>query len=135
MIDLTLLRLSHAPEGTPGVLMRGKIPFAVTLELPWKENRRKESCIPAGLYKCLRVQSPRFGDTFEVTGVAGRSHILFHKGNTIDDTEGCILVAEEFGRNGGALAVVNSGGGYAEFMRLLASFPEFRLRIIAPPVL
>jgi len=41
---------------------------------------------PGMIYKVIRVESPRFGDTFEII-IAGHSHILFHTGNTEEDTK------------------------------------------------
>ena len=96
-IHLSLLRVGESERGTFGVLRQGTIPFAVTLEPPWKDNTVGLSAIPPGTYRCVRMQSPHFGETFEITNVPGRSHVLFHKGNKLEDTEGCILVAEEFG--------------------------------------
>jgi hypothetical protein len=131
---LELLRVAYREEGTFGVLLdRGRArdlstagePFAVTLELPWRDNRPRESCIPTGEYVCRRVKSPRFGDTFEVAGVPGRSHILFHAGNWITDSLGCILTAEQFERLEGRMAVAHSGKGFAEFLARLAGESAF----------
>ena len=52
-----------------------------TLELPWAENAVNISCIPGGVYDCVRVQSPRYGWSYEVVGVDGRTNILFHAAN------------------------------------------------------
>ncbi len=63
-----------------------------TLELPWKNNARKESCIPPGSYSVVKRHSPRYKDHFHLTDVPGRSMILIHVGNYYTQTEGCILV-------------------------------------------
>lgn len=130
MITLTLKRVASDNYGTFGVLIDGDTPFAVTCEDLWRDNAPSISCIPVGMYHCKRVKSPKFGDTFEVTGVPGRSHILFHKGNTEDDTHGCILVAEEFGKLHGKTAVLASGAGYGEFMARLKGVDSFPLHIM-----
>jgi len=127
---LTLLRISSSDEGTFGVLRELAIPFAVTLEPPWTNNERRVSCIPPGRYTCQRVQSPKFGETFEVTGVPGRSHILFHAGNSHADTEGCILVAEEFGGTTALPVISSSRRGYGEFMQKLSGHDTFTLDIL-----
>ena len=66
------------------------------LELPWKQNRRKESCIPEAIYDVIPWNSPRFGKCFKVTTpkkteVDQRSDVLIHRGNFHKDTLGCLL--------------------------------------------
>lgn len=129
MKTLKLIRIANDNHGTYGVLLDGSTPFAVTLERVWRDNAPNISCIPDGIYTCKRVNSPRFGETFEVTDVPGRSHILFHKGNTEDDTQGCILVGEQFESLRGKTAVLQSGHGYVEFMSRLSGMDEFTLGI------
>ena len=63
-----------------------------TLERPWIFNERKVSCIPTGTYLVKRHNSPKFGQCLKVQDVKGRSDILFHSGNVVNDTLGCILV-------------------------------------------
>lgn len=129
-IDLHLARVKSNTNGTFGVLSWHGQPFAVSLEDPWKYNKSYVSCIPSGTYTCKRVDSPSFGDTFEVTDVrGGRTHILFHKGNTQKDTQGCILVAESFGELEGVPGVLSSGDGYKEFMNLTEGMDTFSLSI------
>ena len=132
MRRLTLLRVASDIHGTFGVLMdddQMKIPFAVTLERPWLDNQPSVSCIPAGQYACQRVQSPKFGDTFEVQNVPNRTAILFHKGNITDDTHGCILVGEQFEPVNGVPGVLASAHGFDEFLRRLAGEPSFWLLV------
>ena len=129
MIDLLLYRVASNGKGTFGVLLWRHQPFALSLEDQWKNNKRRMSCIPAGTYSCKRVNSPKFGDTFEVTGVQGRTHILFHKGNTHKDTEGCILIGEEFGSLNGEPAVLASRKGFVEFQKLTSNLDSFILGI------
>ena len=127
--NFKLIRISHTTNATFGVLLEEDIPFCVTLERPWLENKRSISCIPEGFYKCERVQSPRFGDTFEIEGVAGRSHILFHKGNLLDDTHGCVLVGEQFEPLKGENAILASGKAFAEFKKRTEGIHGFFLQI------
>lgn len=127
---MTLKRIAKNPDGVFGVLLHKGVPFALTCERPWLDNKSNVSCIPERTYECRRVNSPKFGDTFEVTGVPGRSHILFHKGNTMDDSQGCILVGEQFETLNGKTAVLQSGKGYGEFMERLKGVDRFTLWII-----
>lgn len=67
-----------------------------TLELSWRNNERRRSCIPTGKYKITPNQSPTFGPTFRLHDVPNRSDILIHTGNFHTNTLGCILVGNEF---------------------------------------
>lgn len=126
---MKLVRVARNQVATYGVLIQGDIPFAVTLEDPWKDNARNVSCIPAGDYYCKRVKSPKFGNTFEVSGVPGRTAILFHKGNLEDDTQGCILVGESFNPVLGRPGITASKEGFAEFLKLTSMTNHFMLSI------
>ena len=129
MMLLTLLRIAQSEKGTFGVLRDGAIPFAVTCEEPWRDNSPNISCIPLGRYVCKRIVSPHFGGTFEITNVPGRTHVLFHKGNTTDDTQGCILVAEEFAGTNATPMIASSKRGYDELMAKLVGYDAFDLEI------
>jgi len=65
--------------------------------------------------------------------VPGRSHILFHSGNTMEDTEGCILVGEEFSGTWDAPYLASSRRGFLELLSYLEGIPEFDLNILDPP--
>ncbi|MGH7260144.1 MAG: DUF5675 family protein [Nitrospiraceae bacterium] len=126
MSDLTLLRIASDAIETQGVLVAGGRAFAVTLELPWKDNAPEESCIPAGTYTCVRTISPHFGETFEIADVPKRSHILFHKGNAPADTKGCVVVAEKYTGQ----QVGESAEGFAELMGKFNGRDSFILSIL-----
>lgn len=127
---MKLVRVARNSEATYGVLIQGSIPFAVTLERPWRDNKVGESCIPAGSYQCKRVNSPTFGPTFEVSNVPGRTEILFHKGNLSDDTHGCILIGESFNPVVGRPGITASKEGFAEFLSITSLALEFPLEIV-----
>ncbi len=129
-MNITLKRIASRDDGTYGVLLADGAPFAVTLERPWRDNRRGESCIPPGAYTCIRVQSPKFGPTWMVKDVPGRSEILFHAGNVFTDSHGCILVAERYivWQDGGC-AIADSRVGIAELMSLTNGIVSFNLKI------
>jgi hypothetical protein len=136
--NLTILRVAAPSFATFGVFVRDDtgIPFAVTLERDWDHGSNRPSkgdkpgaCIPAGTYTCVRVDSPRFRDTFEVKGVPGRSFILLHKGNLADDSRGCILVGEQFDPVKGAQGITASADGFAEFLTIQTGVQAFTLTI------
>lgn len=124
-----LIRLEKSGDGTFGVLRLNGQVFCVTLEPPDKDNVRNQSCIPAGHYQCRRVDSPRFGATYEVLSVPGRTHILLHPGNVADDTKGCVLLGRHFGFLCGGRAVLNSGRTFGEFMERCGGTEVFPLVI------
>lgn len=128
-MKLLLSRVSLAPHATYGVLIHQRVPFGLTLERPWLGNKPLVSCIPSGTYECVRVNSPKFGNTFQVTNVPGRAAILFHKGNLADDSHGCILVGEQFGAVNGLPGIVASKEGFAEFLSLTRDVNQFTLEI------
>jgi len=129
--NFKLVRISHTLNATFGVLLDENIPFCVTLERPWLGNKRNISCIPLGLYLCKKVASSKFGETFRISNVPGRSHILFHKGNISEDTHGCVILGEEFGSLGDEIAVLSSGRAFQEFMGRVEN--DFQLEIKGIP--
>lgn len=135
MKTMIIRRVATGEQGTFGVILHNDIPFALSLERQWLDNRPSVgdvpgSCIPSGEYACKRVNSPRFKNTFEVTDVENRTHILFHKGNLDDDSHGCILVGEKFGMLSANAGILESRQGFNEFMLLLEDEDEFSLNII-----
>ena len=66
------------------------------LELPWRDNERRVSRIPAGNYQAIKHISPKFGPCLWLQDVSMRSEILIHKGNYNRDTLGCILPGLSF---------------------------------------
>ena len=102
-----------------------KVLICHTFELPWKSNNINISCIPQGLYKIKMTNSPKYGPCYKVHNVEGRTDILIHKGNTVDDTEGCIMPVSSFGllyhdKKGEQFAGLSSKRAYDKLMTLLA---------------
>jgi len=67
-----------------------------TLELPWLNNQRTISCIPTGTYQVIKRNSNKYEDHFYIVGVPDRDWILIHSGNYHQDTQGCILVGQQY---------------------------------------
>lgn len=113
-----LKRISITDKGTFGVLLEGNVPFALTLEPPWENNKPFVSCIPPNAYTGTLIKSPKFGSTYQLNNVPDRTHILFHKGNYGKDTNGCILVGEQYGMDGDDNPIITSSrAGFNEFIR------------------
>lgn len=95
MILYRLDRIIQNEKGVAGTLYRNDEIIAATLEPPL--TREKHPAIPPGTYPLHWTLSPRLHTwTPRLMDVPGRSGILIHAGNTIDDTEGCILVGEKW---------------------------------------
>jgi hypothetical protein len=126
-----LIRLEeHERHGTLGILRVNKRVYCATLEPPDKLNASNISSIPAQQYTCRPWSTPRYPETWEVCNVPGRSAILFHAGNTEEDTAGCILL----GRNHAVLSVdnrgvVNSGNTFQRFLVDMREHSQFHLTI------
>ncbi len=129
---LTLLRAPSTEQGTLGILFRPDgSRMNYTLELPWKENLRRKSCIPTGLYPVKLVLSPRRGQVYLVLDVPSRDSILIHSGNVAGDVEegwesdvlGCILLGEYRGTRRGQLAIFNSKVAIRHFMEEMTGKP------------
>ena len=132
-MKIVINRTHFRNDGTFGVLAIDGLPICLTLERQWLDNRKGESCIPAGCYIAARVQSPKFGNTFEVLDVTGRSKILFHGGNIDDDSHGCILLGEQFNIwSDGTCSIASSKVAVAEFLQRTTKVNEFELEIFNP---
>lgn len=94
-----VLRTIDNGSQTNGVLYvvdEGKILFeCYTLELPWKDNQRRISCIPEGEYKAIKHHSPKFGNSVWIQDVPNRSEILIHPANYVRQLLGCIAVGSD----------------------------------------
>jgi hypothetical protein len=62
--------------------------------------------------------------TYELQ-ISGHDRVLFHKGNIEDHSEACVIIGESFGQLSGKTAVLDSKGGFEEFMRLAEGIKEF----------
>jgi hypothetical protein len=136
-LNVSLIRFGGKGE-TIGALIIDGDPVCLTLELPWKNNAQNVSRIPAGIYECKRVYDRTTGggsyipETFEITGVPGRSGILFHVGNSIKDTQGCVLTGMALGGADRAGWILNSKDAFGEFLRATSLENAFKLTIIDP---
>jgi Family of unknown function (DUF5675) len=86
-----ILSRTYFPDGTNGKLeSEGKL-ICLTIELPWKENEKRVSCIPEGKYFISKRYSKKFQFHLEVLDVKNRSLILFHPANNAQkELNGCI---------------------------------------------
>jgi hypothetical protein len=129
MPQVTLYRLGESGGEMYGALRIGDRARFVTLEEAWRDNRTKVSCVPVGKYLCMEYESPKFGHTYILNNVIGRSSILFHWGNTSFDTEGCILIGSSFNGLQGGHGITSSKIAFEKFMILMRGISHFDLEI------
>jgi len=101
-----------------------------TLELPWRENKRRVSRIPSGVYNVVKRQSEKYDWHLHILDVPKRDWILIHHGNFYTDILGCILPgADHVDIDGDGLKDVTSSRATME--KIMALVPdEFTLQII-----
>lgn len=131
---VVLRRLETGDEGTFGELLLPSGRVLHTIELPWRQNRSRLSCIPSGTYNAKRLRSPSFGKLLyrlDDAQTAPRSAILIHAGNWAGDTEkglradflGCIGLGMKRGELSGQRAILNSGKAMEIFHRETGGHP------------
>lgn len=116
----------YVVEERPGFLK--KISECESLELPWEDNKRNISCIPAGTYQIKKRRSIRHGLHLHIKGVPGRTWILIHPGNTVKETRGCIFPGKELGYFGDDTGVVNSRVALNEILELIPNNTTIEIR-------
>lgn len=99
---LEIIRLSDDGTQTLGVLYvieGNKILFECkTLELPYKDNNNKVSCIPEGEYRVTKRRS-KYSFKYEhllINDVPNRDYILIHGANYYTELLGCVAVGNKF---------------------------------------
>jgi len=106
------------------VITNDKVVFAChSLELPFKDNQKRISSIPCGIYPAVKFNSPHNGNCILLNNVLNRSYIEIHKGNFNSDILGCIIVGKYLSdiNADGYLDVIRS----TETMKKILSFlPE-----------
>jgi len=127
---VTLQRSFASDKVTMGALQILGVdhPPIFTLENPWKGNQRNVSCIPAGVYECVKHYGKKYHDVWRLENVENRSYILIHAGNTAKHTEGCILVGLAAGELNGDPAVLKSRPAVALLQEIFGDEP-FTLEI------
>lgn len=129
-MTMEIIRYDANPKyGTFGVCTINKEHFCSTLEPYSRFNKKGISCIPAGQYICRRYHSWRYPNTFEIINVETRDKILFHAGNILKHTKGCVIMGQHIGKLKEDRAVMNSGKTFRKFLELMEGVEEFKLTI------
>lgn len=128
-MKLYLLRDYSNPAVTIGRMFNPNDNFHIhTLELPWKDNQKRISCIPEDIYIAERGYQNRGGyETFELRNVPNRTHIKFDRANYPRDILGCIALG--MSRDINHPAVWSSKVAQTKFMDYLKGIDRFKLDI------
>ncbi len=118
---LTVLRYFDDGATTLGLLFLNDKFFCYTLEDTYREVKiKKETRIPQGTYvlgfnrhltgltKTYRKSRPWFEYHLHVKDVPNYQGVYIHVGNTIKDTEGCLLVADSINSSSAKRSIYNS---------------------------
>ena len=88
---ILFLTRTYFLEGTNGKLECNGKSICNTIELPWRKNEKRVSCIPEGKYFIRKRYSRKFNWHIEIIGIENRSSILFHPANNaLQELNGCI---------------------------------------------
>lgn len=101
-IEFLLNRTWQKKDYTIGQFTLNGVFLCHILELPVNGTHHGKTAIPAGRYEIdMSIVSPKYKDRLwaerydgivpTLVGVPGRSRILMHPGNSVDDTDGCLL--------------------------------------------
>jgi len=135
MNTVVITRNQSTDKETSGTLMayrNGEVFTCKTLELPWKGNAHKISCIPQGSYEVKYTFWPaKLRSNYLLQNVPGRSGIFMHPGNYAfrkngkPDIEGCILLGSNYTDLNGdtVLDIANTKYTVAAFQNFLHNEP------------
>lgn len=137
MKKIIILRNKYQDKQTLGFLFiieENEILFQCkTLELGWKDNKSKVSCIAKGKYTAKKEYSNSFKeDLFELKNVPGRSEIKIHSANYYTQLKGCIGIGDTYSdlNNDGYLDVLNSRTTLKKFHAIMGTQAECEVEII-----
>lgn len=121
MALITVKRFIHHPDCEIGRVYINDELFCFSIEDAFRTTKIPgETCIPYGNYPLGTRWSPHFSKSYNhemiwVKNVPGFEYILIHWGNTISDTEGCLIIGDKIGIINQKDAVLNSRATYLKF--------------------
>jgi hypothetical protein len=149
MSDIIVERFEFNPDWTLSKFYIKGIRFGVGVEDELRTVKvHGETAIPAGVYKLTLTDSPKFSKFYfssntrpeiskvqtheypnphkliTVNDVPNFSRVLWHWGNTDDDTEGCYIVGTSIGVIKGQRGVVESRKKYEQIYPMIRSIIE-----------
>lgn len=139
-MQLLLERWASTIDGTVGRLTERKGLDVLTLEKPWRDNRRMISCVPAGVYELVPHQWKGETDTYALVskelGVRHWPHaenlrpstrdlILFHPANWEHQLHGCIAtgmaITKQLSRHTSKIGLLSSRVAFGKLMQNLGT--------------
>ncbi len=88
---ILLLQRTYGAQGTNGTITYQGEVICHTIELPYRNNIPRISCIPIGQYKLEKRRYPKHGEQIGIPIVLGREAILIHAANNAwKELQGCI---------------------------------------------
>lgn len=133
MMKLRVQREPTIQGRTFGALYLDNAWYCWTLEdtlRPLGEKVPKQTAIPAGRYVVRMSLSNRFKVVLpEVLEVPGFSGVRMHAGNTVEDTEGCLLV----GRFRNAQGLQESRAALTPLLERMTEADGLSLEVLNPP--
>jgi len=127
---ISLIRVENTATHTLGCILVNDRYVCMSMENPWQDNKPNVSCVPTGLYEVGYDISPKYGLSLKVKDVPDRTHILFHAGNTAEDTRGCILPGQGVSFFGDRRAVTSSRNALSLLTSLLPDDELLLLEVI-----
>ena len=89
-MELELIR-TYYPNGTNGEILFNGTRVCSSIELAWKNNQHRISCIPEGRYELRKRYTAERGWHLILANVPGRELILIHAANDANkELQGCI---------------------------------------------
>lgn len=85
--ETLVIRRNYGAQGTNGTITYAGAEICHTIELAWRNNLQRLSCISEGRYRLAKQQFYKHGEQIGIPHVLGREAILIH---TANDAMGCI---------------------------------------------
>ena len=86
-----VLQRKYGAQGTNGTITYAGEHICHTIELPWRNNLQRLSCIPEGRYLLQKKRYTKHGEQIGIPAVLGREAILIHAANdAARELHGCI---------------------------------------------
>ena len=128
---LRLIRDIDTGNETLGRLYCDEDWLCYTIERPWKDNERRVSCIPEGIYPIFTKEYGRFWDKYKfpipiLGNTSPRSEILIHPANYAKDLAGCIALGDSKGKN----AVWNSVKTWKKWLSVISQAEKIKIEYV-----